>query len=168
MARPPGRRFRMAWFPIWRAEMLLLAFFALLDSAHTYFAFGRFELKPIPIPWPHALLIAMFFGSFCVFFPVYIREDGLRVPDDHGTYLDVSWVEIERIRAFDFLGMKALRLGVAGRKEAVWLPTSLVGMRAFADLVAEHAGEAHPLTVRLARHRTPTDRFHDSESLPGS
>lgn len=154
----PYRRFRMAFWPIWRAEMFVLVICAFLDSLLTYLQFRRFELRPIPIPWPHAIVIALFFSSICIFFPVYLRADGLKLPDDHGTQVAVRWDEIAKFRYFDFLGMKVLRIPVEGHPAALWLPLYLVQMRQFADLVAQHAGEDHPLAVRLARYRTRADR----------
>lgn len=154
-------RFRMRFFPLWRAEMIVFALAAIAFAILGRWQFGRWELKAVPLAWPYLLAIAAFFAFFCVAFPTYAREDGLRAYDDHGRYLHVAWEDTDRIQSFWFLGVRVLRIAIEheGNVAHVWVPCYLSKMRTFADFVAGHAGEDHPLAIKLARYRSRRDEF---------
>lgn len=98
-----------------------------------------------------ALLVAALIGAGWTaiavsYFKVYVYSDRLRGCSFWGRYLDVKWEDIETITAWNFAGLKHLRVHIKRHGSSIWLPLFLNDMSQFTELVAHHAGPDNLLT----------------------
>jgi hypothetical protein len=87
--------------------------------------------------------------AMVAYFKVYAGPDGLRAPTLWGNYRQVAWADVRRVRPFNFLGLRYLRVGTAGPGGTLWLPVFLSDLARFRAAVRRHAGPENPLAVAL-------------------
>jgi hypothetical protein len=146
----PSLSFRIAFFPFWRliTSIASLAVGLLLLAA-------RFWLViPIDIPQIAVSLISAIVSALVLVvvirnFPVYVHPDGIRCFDAMNRYRLVRWTRIDRLRPFNLLGLRYLRIDSPDIKGALWLPLFLADMDGFREVVTHLAGNNNVLVEWL-------------------
>jgi hypothetical protein len=92
-----------------------------------------------------------------LYFKTYAGPETLKCTDVFARYVTVRWASISVIRPVNMGGLRYLRLKSDEAKRELWLPLFLADPHGFTDLVAEYAGEDHPLTRELRRRFPPDD-----------
>jgi hypothetical protein len=100
----------------------------------------------IPVP----LILAVTF--YLQIFRYRVGPAGLRGYDRWGRPVAMTWGAIHTARRVDIPLVPFLRVGSTDTTRTLWLPLYLVGFDRFAGLVAEYAGEDHPVTLELLSH----------------
>ena len=77
---------------------------------------------------------------------VWVGPDALRGWDFWGRFVTVPWGSIHTVKLLNFPLLPTARLYSTGTRRVIWLPLFLAGYSRFAELVAEYAGEDHPVT----------------------
>jgi hypothetical protein len=83
---------------------------------------------------------------------VWVGPDTLCGSNPWGWFVTVSWKSVRAVRPYYLLTLPYLRVYSTETRRVIWLPLFLVNYRRFAELVAEYAGEDHPVT-RAVWHR---------------
>jgi hypothetical protein len=92
------------------------------------------------------ILIVPAMLAYVLVWRVWVGPDTLRGADFWGRFVTVAWGSVREVRSFNLLSLPFLRVYSTGTRRIIWLPLFLVDYRRFAELVAEYAGEGHPVT----------------------
>lgn len=158
MKDPRVVAFRMAvwrWFVV-ASVAAQLAYTALVVASDTLS--GRSYL--VPAVWRAwaggvvgiVVLLAPGLWLYVLVWRVWVGPNTLRGWDFWGRFVTVSWGSIRAVKILHFPLLPTARLYSTGTRRVIWLPLFLVDYRRFAELVAEYAGEDHPVT-RAVRQR---------------
>lgn len=96
------------------------------------------------------LLMYLLLRLLLSFFSVNVHELGIEGYDAYGRRVRAAWAHVQSVRPISLAGLGYLRVGTTGGGRTLWLPRFLSDQDAFARLVAERAGEDHPLTRGLS------------------
>ena len=102
-----------------------------------------------------ALMVPGILG-YVLFWRVWVGPDVLRGSDFWGRFVTVTWPSIHAARPVNLPFLPIVRVYSTQTRRVIWLPLFLVDYARFAELVAEYAGEDHPVTREVWR-RIETD-----------
>jgi len=102
------------------------------------------------IPAASVLATYLLLRALLRYFPIRVYELGIEGYDAFGRRTYFTWPQIQGVRPISMAGLKYLRVVSTGTKRTLWLPRFLIDQQAFSQLVAELAGENHPLTRSLS------------------
>jgi hypothetical protein len=101
-----------------------------------------------------AAILPMLAGGLWIYvrvWQVWVGPATLCGSDVWGRFVTVSWRSIYVARTINVAGLPYLRVYSTETRRVIWLPLFLADYRRFAELVAEHAGEDHPVTREVWR-----------------
>jgi hypothetical protein len=92
-----------------------------------------------------AVLLAPALLAYVLIWKVRIGPASLRGSDFWGRFVTVTWTSVRAVQPFYLPLLPFLRVYSTETPRVIWLPLFLVNYRRFAELVAEYAGEDHPI-----------------------
>jgi hypothetical protein len=105
-----------------------------------------------------AALIPVFMAPAMFFyvraFPVRVSPKLLRGANAWGWPVSVSWRSIQRVKSYAVPGFPLARVFSTETHRVLWLPLFLNDFPRFAELVAQYAGDGHPLTIEVRKRIT--------------
>ena len=109
---------------------------------------GMVAIVALAIP-AASLLAFVLFSPFLRLVKVRVHGLGIRGHDAIGRRAEVTWPQIRSVTPLPLLTLTFMKLEVTGVERTVWLPVFLTDRPVFDAMVAELAGESHPLTQAL-------------------
>jgi hypothetical protein len=89
--------------------------------------------------------------AYVLVWRVWVGPATLRGSDVWGRFATVMWRSVRDARPLNIPFLPVLRVYSTETRRVIWLPLFLADYRRFAELVAEYAGEDHPVTREVWR-----------------
>ena len=114
---------------------------------HTDYYLHTFPFGAAAFP----IILAPVMALYVLFWPVHVAPAGLRASNAWGRYATVGWGSITAVKLVPLPLIPFARVVSTETHRILWVPLFMRTYRDYATLVAEYAGEDHPLARELLK-----------------